>query len=137
MEEVLREHSIVHCQWKDNAVLRLMLNNGLLIHVCLNVLTGAVLRIAFDKFFLGKIVSDSITDVLITKQHIVIAYNQNQITFVYLQKPSVKSNAPQKIARLEPKIFNIIIGGQAGRRQLVRISGGGSNIMGSGMMHSQ
>lgn len=49
--------------------------------------------------------------VIITRQHILISYNENQITFVHLQKPSLK-NASQKISAGDPKIFNIIIGGQ-------------------------
>lgn len=120
LEDLVREHPIVHSQWRDNAVLRLMLSNGLLVHLCLNVRTGGLLRIAYDKYFVGKICTDAITDVLITKQHIVVAYNQNQITFVYLQKPSLRRNAPDKIARLEPKIFHIIIGGPGLGRRLSR-----------------
>lgn len=130
LEEHIREHPIVHSQWRDNSILRLMLANGLLVHICLNVLSGAVSRICYDKFFVGKITTDSITDVLITKQHIVIAYNQNQITFVYLQKPPLKqmrasASPPEKISRMDPKIFHIIIGGPSstqGRRLSRRIA---------------
>lgn len=103
-----------------------MLSNGLLIHICLNVVTGAIGRISYDKYFLGKITTDTITDVLITRQHIVLAYNQNQITFVYLQKAySSSSSAPEKISRLDPKIFHIIIGGPSstqGRRLARKIA---------------
>lgn len=116
LEELLKEYSVVYCQWKDNVVMRLVLSNGLLIHICINALNGDILRIAFDKFFLGKIVSDTITDVVITKMHIIIAYNQNQITFVHLQKPSLKRFVPEKVTRMEPKIFNIIVGGPQGRK---------------------
>lgn len=133
LEHHLKEHPIVHSQWRDNSLLRLMLSNGLLVHICLNSV-GGICRISYDKYFLGKITTDTITDVLITKQHIVIAYNQNQITFVYLQKPSVKQQSnrtgaavapPEKIARMDPKIFHIIIGGPSstqGRRLARRIA---------------
>lgn len=47
--------------------------------------------------------------------HIIISYSDNQITFVYLQKPSMRRNGPEKITRMDPKIFNIIIGGPQGR----------------------
>lgn len=136
LEENIAEHPVVYSQWRDNSILRLMLSNGLLVHICLNVLSGAVARISYDKYFVGKITTDAITDVLITKQHIVIAYNQNQITFVYLQKPSLKQQQqqhhrpsaavlPEKISRMEPKIFHIIIGGPSstqGRRLSRRIA---------------
>uniref|UniRef100_A0A6B2E8R7 Uncharacterized protein n=1 Tax=Phlebotomus kandelakii TaxID=1109342 RepID=A0A6B2E8R7_9DIPT len=122
LEELLEKHKVIYCQWKDNVVLRLMLSNGLIVHVCVNIFTGEVMRVAFDKYFLGKIVSEAITDVLMTRLHILIAYNQNQITFVYLQKPSLRRSMPEKISRMEPKIFNIIIGGPQGRKLPRQIS---------------
>lgn len=39
-----------------------MLCNGLLIYVEINVFTGDVRRINFDKYFLGKIISENICD---------------------------------------------------------------------------
>ncbi|XP_059613987.1 WD repeat-containing and planar cell polarity effector protein fritz [Phlebotomus argentipes] len=122
LEELLEKHKVIYCQWKDNVVLRLMLSNGLIVHVCVNIFTGEVMRVAFDKYFLGKIISEAITDVLMTRLHILIAYNQNQITFVYLQKPSLRRSVPEKISRMEPKIFNIIIGGPQGRKLPRQIS---------------
>ncbi|GAB0086297.1 WD repeat-containing and planar cell polarity effector protein fritz [Sergentomyia squamirostris] len=125
LEELLEKYKVIHGtqggQWKDSLVLRLMLSNGLIVHICINS-TGEMLRVAFDKYFLGKIVSESITDVLMTRLHILIAYNQNQITFVYLQKPSLRRSLPEKISRMEPKIFNIIIGGPQGRKLPRQIS---------------
>lgn len=127
LNDHLQEHSIVHSQWRDNTTLRLMLSNGLLIHVALHPLTGAIVGLSYDKYFLGKITTDTITDVLVTRQHLILAYNQNQITFVYLQKPPLKTSSsstttqspPLKIARMDPKIFHIVIGGPSatqGRR---------------------
>lgn len=61
---------------------------------------------------------------IITRQHILISYNENQITFVHLQKPSLK-NSTQKISAADPKIFNIIIGGQtkkAHRHLVINVS---------------
>lgn len=46
--------------------------------------------------------------VIITRQHVLISYNENQITFVHLQKPSMR-NSLRKISAADPKIFNIII----------------------------
>lgn len=39
-----------------------MLSSGLLIHVCVNIQTGDISRIAFDKYFIGKLISDTIVD---------------------------------------------------------------------------
>lgn len=50
--------------------------------------------------------------VIISKMHILISYNENQITFVYLQKPNLQRRAnPDKIQNMDPKIFHFVIGG--------------------------
>lgn len=116
LEEQLKHNRIVYCAWSDNVVLQMLLSNGLLVHVCINIFTGDIIRMAFDRFFVGKLVSDAVTDAIITRMHIIIAYNENQLTFVYLQKPSLKRSAPEKISRMDPKIFNIIINGPQTRK---------------------
>lgn len=116
LEEQLKHNRVVYCAWSDNVVLQMLLSNGLLVHICINIFTGDIIRMAFDRFFVGKLVSDAVTDAIITRMHIVIAYNENQLTFVYLQKPSLKRSAPEKISRMDPKIFNIIINGPQTRK---------------------
>lgn len=97
-------------------MLQMLLSNGLLIHICINTFTGDIIRMAFDRFFVGKLISESVIDVVITRLNILISYNVNQITFVHLQKPNLKKNAPEKISKMDPKIFNIIISGSHARR---------------------
>lgn len=57
-----------------------------------------------------------------TRSHIVLAYNTNQVTVVHLQKPNVRSQGPEKISHMEPKIFHAIIPGAAERRIARRLS---------------
>ncbi|XP_031632388.1 WD repeat-containing and planar cell polarity effector protein fritz [Contarinia nasturtii] len=111
LEEILKTNRIVHCTWIDNAMITMLLSNGILVHVCINIFTGEINRISFDKFFLGKLISESVTNVVMTRLHILISYDINQLTFVYLQKPNMKKNVPEKISRMDPKIFNVIISG--------------------------
>lgn len=111
LEEMLRNNRIVHCSWTDNAMITMLLSNGILVHICINIFTGDINRMAFDKFFLGKLVSESVINVVMTRMHILISYDINQLTYVYLQKPNLKKNAPEKISRMDPKIFNMIISG--------------------------
>lgn len=115
LESYLKHHEIVYCQWRDAAVIEILLSNGLLIHICINIFTGDIMKMAFDKFFVGKLITETVTDAIITRMHILIAYNQNQLTFVYLQKPNMKRSAPEKISRMDPKIFNVIINGPQNR----------------------
>lgn len=112
-EDQLKQNRVICCAWRDNVVLQLLLSNGLLVHICFNIFTGDIIRMAFDRFFIGKLISECVTDAIITRMHIIIAYDENQLTFVHLQKPSLKRSAPEKISRMDPKIFNIIINGQS------------------------
>lgn len=120
LEDYMKNQRIVYCQWRDHNVIQLLLSNGLFIHICINTTTGDIVKITFDKYFVGKLISDIVTNVVITRQHIIIAYNQNQLTFVYLQRPSMKRMMPEKISRMDPKIFNVIINGPPQNRPLSR-----------------
>lgn len=127
LEDYLKFHQIVYCQWRDTAVIQMLLSNGLIVHICVNIFTGDILRMAFDKYLVGKLLPEAIiTDAILTRMHILIAYNQNQLTFVYLQKPNMKRNAPEKISRMDPKIFNVIINGPQNRTISRHLSGNAS-----------
>lgn len=112
-EDLLKNNRIVYCAWNDGClnVMHMLLANGLLIHICIDVVSGDINRMAFDRFFIGKLISETITDFVWSRTHIIISYDINQLTFVYLQKPRLKKTAPEKINKLDPKIFNIIING--------------------------
>lgn len=51
-----------------------------------------------------------------TRSHIVLAYNTNQLTVVHLQRPNARSQGPEKIANMDPRIFHVIIPGATERK---------------------
>ena len=57
-EECLKHEKVVYCDWRDHKTLELMLTSGLLIYLEINVFTGDLNRILFDKYFIGKIISE-------------------------------------------------------------------------------
>lgn len=61
LEEEFKSKKIVYLEWQDHKVFQLMLSNGLLIYVEIDNF-GDLKRINFDKYFIGKIVSESICD---------------------------------------------------------------------------
>lgn len=124
---MLKSNRIVYCTWSDNNWIVILFSNGALVHICLNSRTGNIIRITFDKFFIGKLIVESVSDVIMTRKHILISYDINQLTFVSLQKPSLKRSVPQKVNRLEPKIFNIIINGSASRKMARHLTCNNSN----------
>ncbi|XP_050595334.1 WD repeat-containing and planar cell polarity effector protein fritz isoform X3 [Bombus affinis] len=113
LEEQLKDNTIVHCQWYDDCVLQLMLNNALLIQIQVNIATGDVCKITFDKYLIGKLL-EHISDVIITKNYILCIYNDNQVSVVHFTRS--KRHVFDKINKLEPKLSTIDLFGPNGRR---------------------
>ncbi|XP_076682069.1 WD repeat-containing and planar cell polarity effector protein fritz isoform X2 [Andrena cerasifolii] len=113
LEDQLKDNSIIYCQWYDDWVLQLMLNNALLIQIQVNIATGDIHKITFDKYLIGKL-SDHISDVVITKHYILCTYNDNQVSLVHFTRS--KRHVFDKINKLEPKLFTTDMFGPNGRR---------------------
>lgn len=99
---------MIFCEWYNDRIFTLMLNSGLIVTIEICQFSGDIKRLNFDKYFIGKLLSDSPIDVVRTRQHIIISYDENIITFVYLQKPSMNKTL-QKIYAADPKIFNVVV----------------------------
>ncbi|XP_017032098.1 WD repeat-containing and planar cell polarity effector protein fritz isoform X1 [Drosophila kikkawai] len=119
LEDLLRQHRIIHSEWQDAAQVLLLFANGLITHICVDIYTGDILRMVFEKYLVGKLAAEVITDAFFTRSHIVLAYNTNQLTVVHLQRPNARSQGPEKIANMDPRIFHVIIPG-ATERKLAR-----------------
>ncbi|KDR08346.1 WD repeat-containing and planar cell polarity effector protein fritz [Zootermopsis nevadensis] len=115
LEELLAHHKVVLLKWRDNCTLQIMLSSGMLINICINIFTGDILKIVFDKYLIGKLLSEYISDVIFTKTHLMCSYNDNQITLIYFTKPVIKY-MPEKLSRLEPKLQVLELAGPSGRR---------------------
>ncbi|XP_004531277.1 WD repeat-containing and planar cell polarity effector protein fritz [Ceratitis capitata] len=116
LEEMLRNFKIVHTEWRDAAQVLLLFTNGVIAHISVDPATGDILRMVYEKYFVGKLASEVITDAFFTRTHIVLAYNTNQLTVVYLQKPNARSQGPEKISNMDPRIFHVIIPGPSERK---------------------
>lgn len=46
----------------NEKLFQLMLSNGLLVYIEINIFTGDIKKINFDRYFIGKIVSENICD---------------------------------------------------------------------------
>ncbi|XP_076625575.1 WD repeat-containing and planar cell polarity effector protein fritz isoform X2 [Colletes latitarsis] len=113
LEEQLKDNTIIYCQWYDDCVFQLMLNNALLIQIQVSVATGDIYKITFDKYLVGKL-SEHISDVIITKNYILCTYNDNQVSLVHFTRS--KRHVFDKINKLEPKLSTIDLFGPNGRR---------------------
>jgi hypothetical protein len=43
-------------------MLQIMLSSGMLINICINIFTGDILKIVFDKYLMGKLLSEYVSD---------------------------------------------------------------------------
>ncbi|KAH8269322.1 hypothetical protein KR018_003663 [Drosophila ironensis] len=126
LEDLLRQHRVVHSEWQDAAQVLLLFAHGLICHICVDIYTGDILRMVFEKYLVGKLASEVITDAFFTRSHIVLAYNTNQLTVVHLQRPNCRSQGPEKIANMDPRIFHVIIPGASDRKLARHLTVNGS-----------
>uniref|UniRef100_A0ABD2WPH6 WD repeat-containing and planar cell polarity effector protein fritz n=1 Tax=Trichogramma kaykai TaxID=54128 RepID=A0ABD2WPH6_9HYME len=113
LEEQLATYSTVYCQWFDYCTIQLMLSSGLLIYVQVNLCSGDIQKIIFDKYLIGKL-SERLSDVIITKNYLVCTYNDTQVTLISFAKS--KKSIFDKINKLDSKIVTFDLCGPAGRR---------------------
>jgi len=62
LEDLLRQHRIIHSEWQDAAQVLLLFAHGLIAHICVDIYTGDILRMVFEKYLVGKLASEVITD---------------------------------------------------------------------------
>lgn len=62
VEEEIKTKRVVYCGWINEKLYQLMLSNGLLVYVEIDIYTGDIKKINFDRYFIGKIVSENICD---------------------------------------------------------------------------
>ncbi|XP_055837972.1 WD repeat-containing and planar cell polarity effector protein fritz [Episyrphus balteatus] len=119
LDEFFQTQKIIHSEWRTGSVLLILFANGVICHISVDIYVGDILCLVFDKYLIGKLAADVITDAIFTPQHIVLAYNTNQVTVVHLQKPNMQPAVPEKIINMDPKIFHVLIPG-TGERKLSR-----------------
>ena len=61
-QELLAQHKVVFIQWRNNCLLQIILSSGMLINICVNIFTGDVLKIVYDKYLIGKLLSEYVAD---------------------------------------------------------------------------
>lgn len=62
LEDLLRTHKLVHSEWQDAAQVLLLFDHGIMAHICVDIYTGDILRMVFEKYLVGKLAAEVITD---------------------------------------------------------------------------
>ncbi|KAF4520654.1 hypothetical protein B566_EDAN007520, partial [Ephemera danica] len=61
-QEQLTAHRVVRCEWRRHDALQVLLSSGLLVTLRVNLGTGDIVKISTDKYLLGKLPSECLTD---------------------------------------------------------------------------
>lgn len=62
LEDLLRTHKLVHSEWQDAAQVLLLFDHGIIAHISVDIYTGDILRMVFEKYLVGKLAAEVITD---------------------------------------------------------------------------
>lgn len=62
LDDLLRNHRVVHVHWTDTSQVLLLFANGIIAHLCIDVFTGDILRMVYEKYLVGKLAAETITD---------------------------------------------------------------------------
>jgi len=112
-EELLSEHAIVFCQWRNTKFLQVVVQNGVIVNVWLNKL-GDLHRITFDKYLVGKLF-DHVTDFCFTSKCIIAAYLESRISVVTFGR-SIEFVKCDSIIQWDPKLHILDLPSPPGRR---------------------
>ncbi|KAG0713907.1 WD repeat-containing and planar cell polarity effector protein fritz [Chionoecetes opilio] len=121
-EELLAKERVVWEAWKSPNMYQLIFTSGIITTLTVNAQTGDLTRVAFDKFLVGKLLSEHLADVVITRNHILLSYNECRLTVVHLTRPPPEGQVIERLAALDPKLHTCEVAGPSGRRFERRLS---------------
>ncbi|XP_064115601.1 WD repeat-containing and planar cell polarity effector protein fritz homolog isoform X2 [Macrobrachium nipponense] len=115
-EELLSKERVVWEGWQTHAVYQLIFASGIITTFTINPMTGDLTKIVFDKFLVGKLLSEHLADVVITKHHILFSYNECRISMVHLTRIPSEGQALERLSHTDPRLQTCEVAGPSGRR---------------------
>ncbi|KAI0243005.1 hypothetical protein LSAT2_009211 [Lamellibrachia satsuma] len=116
VEDLLLVYKCIKSQWLTRDVLQIVLNNGIIISIAVSVCTGDIDRIQVDKTLVGKLSSETVSDVLLTDRYVVFAHEDKpQVDYIYFLKRTVEKRL-EKLSAFDPQMSQTELPGPVGRR---------------------
>lgn len=115
LEELLSKERVIWEGWQTH-VYQLIFASGVISTLTVSLNTGDLTRITFDKFLVGKLLSEHLADVVITRQHMIFSYNECRLTVVHLSRPPPEGHILERLTATDPKIYTCEVAGPSGRR---------------------
>ncbi|KAJ8730867.1 hypothetical protein PYW08_002280 [Mythimna loreyi] len=115
LESKLRDRSIITCQWTTDSLVTIVFSSGVIAYLTVKQNSLDVTQILFDRYFVGKLSGQTITNVSLSKSHILVTHNDRTATLVTFGKPNI--NLPCRISDRDPHLQNIELGGSSRRTE--------------------
>ncbi|KAK7073683.1 hypothetical protein SK128_025322 [Halocaridina rubra] len=115
-EEFLSKERVVWEGWQSHSAYQLIFASGIIATLTLNPVTGDLTKIVFDKYLIGKLLSEHLADVVITKQHMLFSYNECRLSVVYLNRSPSEGQVLERLSQCDPKVQTGEVAGPSGRR---------------------
>lgn len=109
LESKLRDKCIITCEWTTDTLITLVFSSGVIAYLTIKPSTLDVTQILFDRYFMGKISGQSVTNVALCKSYILLSHNDRTGTLVTFGKNS--TNLPCRITDRDPHLQIIELGG--------------------------
>ncbi|KAK3863851.1 hypothetical protein Pcinc_030418 [Petrolisthes cinctipes] len=116
LEELLGRERVVSEGWRCGGVYQLVFATGVLALLTINTATGDIVRVVFDRFLVGKLLSEHLADVVMTRQHLLLSYNECRVSVVHLGRMASEAAPLERLSALDPKMHTCEVAGPAGRR---------------------
>ncbi|XP_059475188.1 WD repeat-containing and planar cell polarity effector protein fritz homolog [Neocloeon triangulifer] len=113
LEELIAQQRVVKSWWQSHSVLQILFSSGIFAYIRVHPLKGEIEKITFDRYLLGKLAAECITDVASSKDNLTVTYSSNVISLISLHKPSKHL---EKLSRQDPHYSTFELGGPSGRR---------------------
>uniref|UniRef100_T1JGE4 SAYSvFN domain-containing protein n=1 Tax=Strigamia maritima TaxID=126957 RepID=T1JGE4_STRMM len=129
LEELFSTSRCLSLEWKNQSTIQLVFSNSIFVYIFINIATGDIEKISFDKYLVGKIHSDHIVDVVSSTDGIVFSYVEPKLIRIqFNKKQTLETNKKiEKLSAVDPKITSLDLLGPTGRRLERKLSRSSNN----------
>ncbi|XP_075974246.1 WD repeat-containing and planar cell polarity effector protein fritz isoform X2 [Anticarsia gemmatalis] len=115
LESKLRDRSIIVCEWSTDTLITIVFSSGVIAYLTVKPHTLDVTQILFDRYFVGKLSGQAVSNVALGKSHILLTHSDRTATLVTFGKNNI--NLPCRISDRDPHLQNIELGGSSRRTE--------------------
>ncbi|XP_050673830.1 WD repeat-containing and planar cell polarity effector protein fritz isoform X1 [Leptidea sinapis] len=116
LESKLRELTVLACEWSSDTLATLVFSTGAIAHITIKTSTLDITQILFDRYCVGKLIGQTVSDVVYCRSHILFVHPEKVATLVVFGKIN-SNNVPTRISDREPHLQSLELGGSSRRTE--------------------